>query len=164
LLLGSLLVPLGIPLHRAAAAARAGADDGAPEEEPAEPADINAEIARLGGIEPVEPAAPFLPLSLPFARRDLDRLRLILAAERRLRQGHQAGHHGLAGRGYFEEALRWVEIHGGREGRELAAAWRVAPDRPPSAAGDAPAPLLRERAGRRRRRGRRRGPRTPPAA
>ena len=30
----------------------------------------------------------------------------------------------LAGRGYLEEALRWLEIHGGVQGQELAAHWR----------------------------------------
>jgi hypothetical protein len=30
----------------------------------------------------------------------------------------------LAGRGYLEEALRWMEIHGGIQGQELAAHWR----------------------------------------
>ena len=32
--------------------------------------------------------------------------------------------HLLAGRGYLEEALRWLEIHGGVQGQELAAHWR----------------------------------------
>ena len=33
--------------------------------------------------------------------------------------------HLLAGRGYLEEALRWMEIHGGVQGQELAAHWRA---------------------------------------
>ena len=65
-------------------------------------------------------------LVLPFARRDLDRLRLILAAQSRLREVHTSPKvkHLLAGRGYLEEALRWMEIHGGVQGQELATYWR----------------------------------------
>ena len=65
-------------------------------------------------------------LVLPFARRDLDRLRLILAAQSRLREVHTSPKvkHLLAGRGYLEEALRWMEIHGGVQGQELATHWR----------------------------------------
>src|SRR6266536_610597 len=63
---------------------------------------------------------------LPFSRRDLDRLRLILAAQSRLREVHTSPRvkHLLAGRGYLEEALRWMEIHGGVQGQELSAHWR----------------------------------------
>ena len=62
----------------------------------------------------------------PSARRDLDRLRLILAAQSRLREVHTSPKvkHLLAGRGYLEEALRWMEIHGGVQGQELATYWR----------------------------------------
>jgi hypothetical protein len=65
-------------------------------------------------------------LSLPFARRDLDRLRLILAAQSRLREVHRSPRvkQMLGGRGYLEDALRWMEIHGGVQGQELAAYWR----------------------------------------
>ncbi len=44
----------------------------------------------------------------------------------------------LAGRGYLEEALRWMEIHGGVQGRELAAHWRTLDmtDLPPVPAGE----------------------------
>src|SRR5436309_8457311 len=74
LLLGTLLVPLGLPPPGAGARELRR---GAPEEEPL---DVAAEMASLGA-EP-EPELPVAPasLALPFARRDLDRLRLILAA------------------------------------------------------------------------------------
>ena len=97
------------------------------------------------------------PLALPFARRDLDRLRLVLLAQRRLRESHRpaSARRMVAAKSYFEEALRWLEIHGGEEGRELAAHWRspgpaepegepssddVAPEAAPSARGSAAAP------------------------
>ena len=67
----------------------------------------------LSSVEPevepeVEPAAAAVSLALPFARRDLDRLRLILAAQPRLREIHRSGRvrQMLAGRGYLDEALR----------------------------------------------------------
>ena len=129
LLMGTLVVPLGVPLRRVAAAA-------APRRGPAEPEpadaddrlDVDAEMAALGEDEPEETAAAGGPaaLVLPFARRDLDRLRLILAAQSRLREVHTSPKvkHLLAGRGYLEEALRWMEIHGGVQGQELATYWR----------------------------------------
>ncbi len=182
LVMGSLLVPLGVPLRRVAAQAPArrgedrledGRDDregrDARDEEPAD--DVAAEIAALGGAEE-DDAQPSSgspgPLVLPFARRDLDRLRLVLLAQRRLREaeGGAAAKQALAGRHYFEEALRWLEIHGGEDGRELALHWRALEppvaviSSPPSSqpAGDArpegsPGP-------RRRRRRRRRRPRS----
>jgi hypothetical protein len=105
-------------------------------------------------------------LVLPFARRDLDRLRLILAAQSRLREVHTSPKvkHLLAGRGYLEEALRWMEIHGGVQGQELATYWRRLELEPAAAApagegavhtdADSPRPSRSRR--RRRRRTRRR--------
>jgi poly(A) polymerase len=165
LLLGSLLVPLGIPLRPA------GAPGHRPrEEEGEEPEgradDVAAEMAALGepGAEEETPAAPPAPASLvlPFARRDLDRLRLVLLAQRRLREVHRSPgvKHMLAGRAYFGEALRWLEMHGGTEGAQLAAHWRsldladVAP--PPPVEGASPAPPPASPAGGGGRRGRRR--------
>jgi tRNA nucleotidyltransferase/poly(A) polymerase len=144
LVMGSLLVPLGVPLRRVAAPAPARrseerAEEGGGEEEPAD--DVAAEIAALGGAEEEEAAAasaPPGPLVLPFARRDLDRLRLVLLAQRRLREaeGGASARQALAGRHYFDEALRWLEIHGGEDGRELAVHWRaVEPTTPPVPAG-----------------------------
>jgi hypothetical protein len=187
LVMGSLLVPLGVPLRRVAAQAppaRRGEDrleDGRDDreggdaregrdEEPAD--DVAAEIAALGGADEEDgqpaSAAPG-PLVLPFARRDLDRLRLVLLAQRRVREaeGGAAAKQALAGRHYFDEALRWLEIHGGEDGRELALHWRAlgppvtvlsSPPSPSQPTGEArpegsPGP-------RRRRRRRRRRPRS----
>jgi len=183
LLMGTLLVPLGVPLRRAVFPPRARAR--VPEdEEPREEAlrdDVAAEMAVLGDAEDsLPPDGPLPPLVLPFARRDLDRLRLILAAQSRLREVHASPRvrQVLSGRGYLEDALRWMEIHGGVQGRELAAYWR-SPDTheaPPMAPEESPLeatldslPAGTRPPGRpRRRRRRRRRPRppssSPPAA
>ena len=100
ILLGTLLVPVGVPLRHAPAGRRGPHPSGEAEEVADESAlDVAAEA----------------PRSLPFARRDLDRLRLILLAQRRLREVHRAAgvKYLLARRTYFEDALRWLEIHGG---------------------------------------------------
>ena len=171
LLMGSLLVPLGVTLRRVTAppAPRRREDAGLPEEPPV---DVAAEIEALGGAEEEEdddaPAGPTI-LVLPFARRDLDRLRLILLAQKRLREasGPLSTRQALMSRGYFEESLRWIEIHGGDEGQQLAAHWRsldpgdpaIAPDSPPEGGAEGTEPAPDERRPRRRRRRRRRRPR-----
>ena len=151
--------------------------DEPPPEPPAEPADdVATEIAALGGGEEPAPETPFEPepLRLPFARRDLDRVRLMLAAQRRLREAAAPARlkRVIAARPYFEDALVWIEVHGGPEGPELAAHWRSLDtgDVPPPASAAASLalgegweepPLLPR--GRRRRR-RRRRPAGPPKA
>jgi poly(A) polymerase len=173
ILLGTLLVPLGVPLRRATFAPR--------RREPAEPEageearddgpglDLAAELSALGEIEAEDPSPQSdspSPIALPFARRDVDRLRLILLAQRRLREVHRSpgAQHLLAGRGYFEDSVRWLEIHGGVEGQELAAHWRspdlssVLPGAPPDGE---PAPAEAPRRSGRRRRRRRRSRSTP---
>ena len=177
LLLGSLLVPLGVPLRSAAAAApstRRGPGD------PAEPQptrdDVAAEAAELGADDEEE-TAEAVPLALPFARRDIERLRLVLLAQRRLRerQGPSSARRAMAARSYFEDALRWLEIHGGEEGRELAVEWRglePGPDEEPAVEAERPEAGAEGASGqpaagnrRRRRRRRRRRPSEPnPAA
>ncbi len=135
LLMGSLLQPLGVPLKRIAAAppprreGAAAATDGAPDgaEAPAERDDVEAEMEALGVEEEDEGAEALArPIPLPFARRDLERLRLVLMAQRRLREAHApaSARRALAARAYFDEAVRWLEIHGGDGGRDLAAHWR----------------------------------------
>jgi poly(A) polymerase len=177
-LMGTLLVPLGISLRRAALPRPRPAAQEAAEDQPRdadEPAlDVAAEMAALGdgAVEP-DGAGEGSPLSLPFARRDLDRLRLILAAQSRLREVHRSPRvkQMLAGRGYLEEALRWMEIHGGVQGRELAAHWRglgsgegaeAAEDPGAALPDDGAAPSGVPRRRRRRRRHRRRPRTTPP--
>lgn len=168
LLMGTLLVPLDVPLRRVAVPpAPRRREEAATPEDP--PEDVAAEIAALGGVEEEEDAASGpANLILPFARRDLDRLRLILLAQRRLREAGSptSARQAVLGRGYFEESVRWLEIHGGPEGPSLAALWRGLPPvvealTPERAEGGAPAaePLPEERRPRRRRRRRRRRPR-----
>jgi poly(A) polymerase len=172
LLMGSLLVPLGVHLRRVAVppAPRRREDAGLPEEPPV---DVAAEIEALGGAEEEddEDGAPSGPtnLVLPFARRDLDRLRLVLLAQKRLREpsGPLSTRQALMSRGYFDESLRWLEIHGGNEGRQLAAHWRSLEPGDPAAAPESPSegeaaatePAPDEPRPRRRRRRRRRRPR-----
>ncbi len=168
LLMGSLLVPLGVPLRRVAVppAPRRREEASTPEDPPE---DVAAEIAALGGAEEEDPPSGPANLILPFARRDLDRLRLILLAQRRLREaGSPSGaRQAVAGRSYFEETVRWLEIHGGPEGQALAVHWRglapvgeLAPAEAAAEGGPAAAePPPEERRPRRRRRRRRRRPR-----
>jgi len=170
LLAGTLLVPLGLQDRRATPPPRPRASEGEPaadEEEP--PLDVAAELDSLGdaGASRARPAP--LPLALPFARRDLDRLRLILSAQRRLRDvaASAGARHALASKGYFEEAVRWLEIHGGLDGQELAAYWRSLEtgDVPPpvaAASAEPEEPEEQRRPRRRRRRRRRRPPASSP--
>jgi poly(A) polymerase len=161
LLLGTLLVPLGHPLRRT---------PGAPprrDDSPEEAVDMAAEMAELGG-EPEESGDGAVPLNMPFARRDVERLRLVLAAQNRLRELHTSPRvqHLLMGKGYLEEALRWMEIHGGVQGQELAAHWRGLELAPDAGAHGAAPPVeadreLAERPHRPRRRRRRRPRRRP---
>jgi poly(A) polymerase len=169
ILAGTLLVPLGLhtrrpgpqrprpePAEPGAAAAAA---------EPAsEPDDVGLELQELGAEEAAEAIGP--ALSMPFARRDLDRIRLVLAAQRRLREGASppGARRALASKHYFDEALRWLEIHGGESGRELATHWRgeaahATPRHEDQAPENAPpdGQAQRPRRRRRRRRGRRPG-------
>jgi poly(A) polymerase len=160
LLMGTLLVPLGVSLRRATAPPRR-------EQQRDAPVDVPAEMAALGEPEEEGEAAGG-PLSLPFARKDADRLRLILAAQSRLREVHTSPRvkHVLAGRGYLEEALRWMEIHGGVQGQELAARWREMgpPDERVEEEEEAAEPAAAEPAPNRRRRRRRRRRRPAPPA
>lgn len=126
-LAGTLLVPLGTPL-RPAARPQPEFRDRAPAEAPL---DVAAEMEALGhgaaDAEETPGEAELESLALPFARRDFDRLRLILLAQTRLREIHRSPRvkHLLAGRTYFEDALRWMDIHGSLEDQELAAHWRT---------------------------------------
>jgi len=171
MVMGSLLVPLGIPLRRVAASAPRLRRRGPEEVAEAEPArdDVPAEVAELGGEEEeARDEAPEGPLALPFARRDLERLRLVLLAQRRLReaQAPAAARRALAAKAYFDEAVRWLEIHGGEEGRDLGAQWRGLEAGPVEPDTEAPEPEARPKGregSRRRRRRRRRRTRSTPA-
>jgi tRNA nucleotidyltransferase/poly(A) polymerase len=184
ILLGSLLQPLGVALRRVATVNRRGEPPAQRSPEAAEPAEaetpreqLAAEMAELGAEDEPEPAstADQPPLLLPFARRDLERLRLLLLAQRRLREADAAlaARQSIVSKGYFEDAVRWLEIHGGPDGRELAARWRELAALPVPAGDEQAqlAPHTGPEAGaggngnrRRRRRRRRRRPRSEPAA
>jgi hypothetical protein len=132
LLVGTLLVPLGAPLRRAHGPSprRRPSEEGEePEEGTDEVLDVAAEAEALGEQEAEpEDRQPVVnvPLSLPYARRDLDRLRLLLLAQRKLHEVHRTPgvKHVVGGRPYLEEALRWLEIHGGEGAFELVGHWR----------------------------------------
>jgi len=105
ILLGSLLVPLGIPLHTPHQGHRSPAPDAANESAGENPAD--AEKRRR---------PPALKLgALPLARRDVERLQQILQLQRRLRELNASprAQRALTHRGMFREALVWMDIHGG---------------------------------------------------
>ena len=98
ILLGSLLVPLGISLH--------------PPHTPSAPGSHAAGAAHPSK-RPRHPPGPRLG-DLPLARRDVERLRLIMSMQRRLRDltTSPRAQLALAHRGIFREALTWMEIHG----------------------------------------------------
>jgi poly(A) polymerase len=108
ILLGTLLVPLGL-MPRRDRASRWGNDeiDGvAPEDGP-----------RFKRRRP--PKEPILKIgSLPIARRDTERLRQVLAFQRRLADLEMSprAKRGLLGRSWFHDALTWNEIHGNSPG------------------------------------------------
>jgi hypothetical protein len=109
--------------------------------------------------------------SLPLARRDVERLRLIMTMQRRLRDVtvNERAQRALAQRGLFREALTWMELHG--TAPEIVEHWMGILDefgdtppppeegggdeQPPSPSLDPDQPHRRRR--RRRRRGRRGG-------
>jgi poly(A) polymerase len=161
IVMGSLLVPLGLPLERMAPLA-GGTEEPDEEgvEEPSRVEDARVSAAPVGEKGRAPKAA--VTTMLPFARRDIERLRHMLAAQRRLHEVGSSRHAKLSliAKTYFEEALRWLEIHGGVEGQELAAYWRSADIGDVAAPDAAPAPEGRSEAAppRRRRRRRRRRP------
>jgi poly(A) polymerase len=94
---------------------------------------------------------------LPIARRDIERLQQIIALQPRLLdlEAPQRTHRGLLHRAILDEAITWLEIHGGRP--DAVAYWRALQAEPIIAPegtdGTAPAPYPRNRRRRRRRRG-----------
>jgi poly(A) polymerase len=85
-------------------------------------------LAPLSLLDTVHPrgseAAPKLG-ALPLARRDVERLRQILALQRRLHDvtASPRAQRGLAHRSVFREALTWLEIHG--QDPDLVAHWKT---------------------------------------
>jgi tRNA nucleotidyltransferase/poly(A) polymerase len=132
ILLGSLLVPLGISLHPVRGpATRSGS--GADQVDSRSSADVDhvgsgssADGEQAGSRldrKPRRPPGPRLG-DLPLARRDIERLRLIVSLQRRLRDlsASPKAQRALAHRGIFREALTWLEIHGGAP--ELVEHWK----------------------------------------
>ncbi len=164
ILAGTLLVPLGVSLRAPARPLPEFRDQVA-----ASPTlDLAEELAALGesAESDARESAHDEPAVLPVARRDLDRLRLALLAQPRLREIHRSPRikHLLAGRGYFEDALRWMEIHGGLEDQELAAHWRGLDfsDVPPAAPAEGEPAEVASHPRRRGARAARHAPVTPP--
>jgi poly(A) polymerase len=135
ILLGSLIVPLGIPL-------------------------VGERVPRADGKIPKRP--PGLKLGeLPLARNDVERLRQILSLQRRIRDPgtNLRAKRTLAHRSIFREALVWLEVHG--DSPEIVEQWRAllaetpaepADATPESPGADAAPPGRRRRRRRRRRR------------
>jgi poly(A) polymerase len=139
ILLGTLLVPLGISLNppRGQMVARSGSDPAHPPRAPRHPPG-----PKLG--------------ELPLARRDVERLRLIIGLQRRLSDvtASPKAQRALTHRNIFRDALTWLEIHG--DTPELVEHWKAMPVESgavEASADGVPAPAR----GRRRRRRRRRG-------
>jgi poly(A) polymerase len=99
IVLGSLIVPLDIPL-------------------------VGERTPQADGKIPKRP--PGLKLGeLPLARNDVERLRLILGLQRRLREvgANIRSKRALTHRGIFREALVWLEVHG--DSPEIVEHWRA---------------------------------------
>jgi poly(A) polymerase len=142
ILLGTLLLPLGISLNppRGQVTVR-------PVSDPSQPAK-----------RPRHPPGPKLG-ELPLARRDVERLRLIIGMQRRLRDmtASPKAQRALTHRNIFRDALTWLEIHG--DAPELVEHWKAMPvesgavEAPTDGTEVDPAPSRRRRRRRRRRRG-----------
>jgi poly(A) polymerase len=138
ILLGSLLVPLGL-----------SPESGRDRSDAALEGDRRLPAARLGG--------------LPLARRDVERLRQILALQRRLVEVSASPRtkRALAQRGIFPEALTWLDVHG--HVPDIVGEWNAmrAESGEPGTEPFPPAPVAGDGRPRRRRRRRRRRPSLP---
>jgi poly(A) polymerase len=152
ILLGSLLIPLGISINPASDRGPAG-------------------VGPASGPDRTSRRPPLPRLGdLPLARGDIERLRLIMGLQRRLRDvsASPRAQQQLAQRSIFCEALTWMDIHGGAP--EVVEHWNailaeIAPPddadvnvetraRPGNADGQPPPSGTGKRRRRRRRRGR----------
>jgi poly(A) polymerase len=157
ILLGTMVVPLGLMPTRE----RRGSDgiDGTADDVDDEPAIVPSASRRRRRDRPLEPL--FKIGLLPIARRDTDRLRQLLAVQRRLQDmdASPRAKRALLHRGPFEDALTWLEVHG--RAPEIVEHWRgfieaasLPPEGGPRGHGDDGGGYRRRR---RRRGGRRRG-------
>jgi poly(A) polymerase len=111
ILLGSLIGPLGLAPGQGRAPEGRSVQEGRPDDR----------HPRRDGAGPTGPRLGDLPL----ARRDIERLRQILALQRRLRDlaASPRAKRGVSNRTIFREALTWLEIHGGVP--EIVDQWKV---------------------------------------
>jgi hypothetical protein len=109
----------------------------------------------------IGPPEPLFKIGvLPVARRDIDRLRQLLAVQRRLQdmEASPRAKRALLHRGPFEDALTWLEVHG--RAPEIVEHWRgfiEASSLPPASGTRVDADRGGNGRRRRRRGGRRRG-------
>ena len=166
ILLGTMVVPLGLMPTRE----RAAHDDASAEAE--DDVLISTPVSTGRRRRRVGPAEPLFKIGLlPIARRDTDRLRQLLAVQRRLQdmEASPRAKRALLHRGPFEDALTWLDVHG--RAPEIVEHWRgfiEASSLPPSPSNARSDEDGAGHASRRRRRrgGRRRGTRRfggPPA-
>ncbi len=108
ILIAHLLPPLGIPLSTSLRGSRAPKKPFVDEQGPADfaldPEDVPEEVD----------IATEIPISLPFARRDIERLSLLAAVGSKLHRADLSAHaeRNLSLKPYFQEALLLAEIHG----------------------------------------------------
>ena len=172
ILLGTMVVPLGMmpARERTAVVAAHGHDD---DHDEADMPTVELPPARRRRRREGPPEPIFRIGLLPIARRDIDRLRQLLAVQRRLQdmEASPRAKRALLHRGPFEDALTWLDVHG--RAPEIVEHWRgfieasslPGEGTPPhnhasGAAVDAVPPRRRRRSSRRRGGGRRFGPPT----
>lgn len=125
ILLGTMVVPLGLMPTRERAAAGAAdddSDDDSDDDHHDLPLVLPPPSRRRRRDGPPEPL--FKIGHLPIARRDTDRLRQLLAVQRRLQdmEASPRAKRALLHRGPFEDALTWLEVHG--RAPEIVEHWR----------------------------------------
>jgi len=166
ILLGTMVVPLGLMPTRERPAHLEGHGAHDDDHDEADMPTVELPEARRRRRREGPPEPVFRIGQLPVARRDTDRLRQLLAVQRRLQdmEASPRAKRALLHRGPFEDALTWLEVHG--RAPEIVEHWRgfieassLTPDgaaRPH--ADDHGAPRRRRRRGGRRRGGRTHGP------
>jgi poly(A) polymerase len=167
ILLGTMVVPLGLmpARERSTPSESEHADD---DHDEADMPTVELPPARRRRRREGPPEPLFKIGALPIARRDTDRLRQLLAVQRRLQdmEASPRAKRALLHRGPFEDALTWLEVHG--RAPEIVEHWRgfieattLSPEGAalhPVAAADDGLRRRRRRRGGRRRGGRRFGP------
>ena len=123
ILLGTMVVPLGMmPVRERTTTVDAGATDDDHDE--ADMPTVEQPPARRRRRREGPPEPIFRIGLLPIARRDIDRLRQLLAVQRRLQdmEASPRAKRALLHRGPFEDALTWLDVHG--RAPEILEHWR----------------------------------------